>query len=54
MMLDIGRKFRINSLLSEGFLRSKDRTADLRDRGKLPVSKERLTMLYKTGTRRST
>ena len=53
MMLDIGRKFRIDSWLSEGFLRSGDRTADLRDRGKLPVSKERLTMLYKTSTRMS-
>ena len=53
MMLDIGRKFHINLLLSEGFLWSKDRTADLRDPGKLPVSKERLSMLYKTGTRRS-
>ena len=31
LRLEIGRKFRNNSWLSEGFLRSGDRTADLRD-----------------------
>ena len=53
LKLEIARKFSNNSWMSEGLLRSIARTADFRECGKWRDSRQRLTMLYKTGRRMS-